>query len=69
MAALAAFILATAAATAEAPRPAPPPHSVATSASASVTVVRAERVSVSDQPAAMARNVRREAGKIAIDFY
>lgn len=68
MAAFAAFILATVATTAEAPRPAAPAV-VSTSASASVTIIRAERVSSVDQPAVLARNVRREAGKIAVDFY
>lgn len=67
MAAFAAFILAAVATTAEAPRPAAP--AVSASASASVTIIRAERVAAADQPAVLARNVRREAGKIAVDFY
>lgn len=68
MAAVAAFILAAVATTAEAPRPAAPAI-VSASASASVTIIRAERVAGAEHPVVLARNVRREAGKIAVDFY
>jgi|GEM_PF-6031186 len=69
MAALAAFILAAAPVTAAAPRPDAPTYSSSASATASVTIVRAERIGALDQPASVVRNVRREAGKIAVDFY